>query len=224
MAKTLARPQLHVEGIDDQHSLVNLLMRNGVGYVPGDVKLVKAPPELPEFLPARGVETLIDLVETAVMTSTGRPVGFVLDADSPMVDRWRQMQARLNNVGVDAPADRPPTEGFLGTSTKYQTKVGVWVMPDNERDGKLENFLTDLIAPDDVLIDHVRKATAEARSLGAAFSDPDVVKAEVHAWLAWQEEPGKPYGQAVMAKYFQHDSPAATRFVAWFRRLYDLGG
>ena len=52
--------------------------------------------------------------------------------------------------------------------------------------------------------------------------DPDVIKAEVHSWLAWQGEPGKPYGQAMMARYFQHDAAVAARFVAWFRRLYGL--
>jgi hypothetical protein len=97
-------------------------------------------------------------------------------------------------------------------------------MPDNQRDGKLENFLAELIAADDPLIGHAQKATAEARGLGATFSVPDVIKAEVHSWLAWQDEPGKPYGQAMMARYFQHDAAVAARFVAWFRRLYGLDG
>jgi hypothetical protein len=44
----------------------------------------------------------------------------------------------------------------------------------------------------------------------------------VYSWLAWQDEPGKPYGLAMKARYFQHDSPTAARFVAWFKALYRL--
>ena len=59
-------------------------------------------------------------------------------------------------------------------------------------------------------------------TLGALFSEPDKMKAILHAWLAWQEEPGCPYGTAIRAKYFGDDSPAATKFVAWFRRLFEI--
>ncbi len=47
-------------------------------------------------------------------------------------------------------------------------------------------------------------------------------EAEVHAWLAWQGEPGKPFGQAVAARYFLHDAAVAARFVAWFKQVYGL--
>ncbi len=174
MGNTTARPSLHVEGVDDQMALINLLIRHDVGYVLGQ-PLAKAPPRLPEIIQAKSVEKLVDSIETAVSQAEGRPVGFVLDADSPIVDRWRQVRARLERVGVSAPREAPPAEGFVGDSMKYKTRVGVWLMPDNVRDGKLEDFLLDLIAEGDVLIGHARAATAEARRLGATFSNPDVV-------------------------------------------------
>ncbi len=169
------------------------------------------------------MDALLDSIEPNVKASTGRPVGFILDADAPIASRWQAVRDRLARVGVPAVGDAPPVDGFIGESTRFKVPaVGVWLMPDNARDGKLEDFLADLIAADDVLIGHARKATAEARDLGAAFSEPDVIKAEVHSWLAWQGEPGKPYGQAMMARYFQRDAAVAARFVAWFRRLYGL--
>lgn len=157
---------------------------------------------------------------TGVKLGTGRVVGFVLDADSPLTDRWRAVRDQLREAGVESP-ESPPPEGFVGTSERYKSRVGVWLMPDNEHDGKLETFLQMLIEENDPLIDHATAATDQANTLGAAFADVDRLKAILHAWLAWQEEPGCPYGTAIRARFFRrHDSPAAVRFVAWFRRLY----
>ncbi len=49
-------------------------------------------------------------------------------------------------------------------------------------------------------------------------------KAVLHAWLAWQNNPGRPYGTAIKSGYLRHDSAAARRFVAWFRQLFVLEG
>lgn len=45
---------------------------------------------------------------------------------------------------------------------------------------------------------------------------------DMHAWLAWQEEPGKPFGIALKAGYFDHQSPAADRFVDWFMQTFQF--
>ena len=220
MAETLVRSRLHVEGNDDQHSIVHLLIHNGVRYDPEKFDL--SPPELPKLVQIKGIDPLIDGIETAVKTSTKRTVGFLLDADSLLVDRWRRVAHRLKNVGVPNLPDRPPTEGFIGESTDFKTKVGVWLMPDNIQDGKLEDFLMTLVKENDPLIDHARSSTDEARKQGATFSEPDTIKAIIHAWLAWQTEPGLPYGIAIRARYFRHDSPIAATFVKWFKTLYNI--
>jgi len=49
---------------------------------------------------------------------------------------------------------------------------------------------------------------------------PDRGKSTLHTWLAWQETPGLPFGTALRAEFFRHDTEDALRFVAWFRRLF----
>jgi hypothetical protein len=44
-------------------------------------------------------------------------------------------------------------------------------------------------------------------------------KALIHTWLAWQEEPGSPMGQAIGKRDLDGSAPAAQRFVEWLRRL-----
>ena len=108
----------------------------------------------------------------------------------------------------------------MGESRDFKTRVGVWLMPDNQRSGALEDFLADLVDCGDQLLPHAREATNDARTLGADFRKRDTQKAMVHAWLAWQRDPGCPYGTAIRAHYFRHDTAVADSFVNWFQRLY----
>lgn len=215
------RPLLHVEGDDDQHSLIHLLERHGVSFDPKQFR--DAPKKPPVFAPATGgVDALIKAIDTNILAAANQTVGFILDADAPVLNRWRQVHHRLTKAGVAAVPDRPPPEGFIGEAPELEARVGVWLMPDNEHDGKLENFLRTLIEDGDSLIEHVQESTDRARDLVETFSDADKIKAVIHCWLAWQKEPGKPYGQALKARYFGRNSPVADRFVAWFKRLYNL--
>jgi hypothetical protein len=208
--------RLHVEGPDDFHSILHLLVRHGIPY---EARPLNA--ELPRILDVGGIALLLDGMGNGIKASTGRAIGFVVDADSPLADRWQAIRGRLDQSGVAA-LDSPPAAGFVETSALYDARVGVWLMPDNQQDGKLETFLRFLVDADDTLIGHAEAATAKAKEIGARFTEPDHIKAVLHAWLAWQKEPGRPFGVAMQAKYFRHDSPAANAFVAWFKTLYGI--
>ena len=217
MAASIGQSRLHVEGKDDDHAIRHLLIRHGIDY-----ENKPWPSWLPPIHVAGSREKLLEGVYTAVSLSNGRSVGFVLDANSSLQDRWKAMASRLRELDLEMPEKIPP-DGFVGKSATYGARVGVWLMPDNERDGALEHFLETLVAESDRLIEHARRATSQAKDLGARFADNDNAhrKAVLHAWLAWQEYPGLPYGSAIRAQYFRHDSPVAGRFVAWFRRVFD---
>ena len=220
MAESLVRSRLHVEGPDDLHSITHLLIHNGIQYHPKEFD--RSPHELPQIIAVSNITSLLAGMETTVSTNTNRTVGFLLDADSSLIDRWRAVSQKLRNVEVTDLPDRPPAEGFIGESSKYKTRVGVWLMPDNRIDGKLEDFLMTLVPEGNPLIGHAETSTQTAKQLGAKFSGPDQIKARIHAWLAWQAVPGLPYGAAIKAQYFRHDSPPAAVFVRWFKELYRI--
>lgn len=208
--------QLRVEGSDDHHAILNLLGRHGIDYGRSP-----RPTWLPAIEEAGGKDALLARVRLNVRASSGGAVGFVLDANSSPQDRWNAMVSRLHEMDVETPKTIPP-DGFVGESPTYRARVGVWLMPDNQQGGALEHFLETLIHEADPLIEHARGSTARAKDLGARYPDDDngVAKAVLHAWLAWQENPGLPYGSAIRARYFRHDSPVAERFVAWFHRVF----
>lgn len=209
-------PVLRLEGKNDSHAIRHLLIQHGIIYDEEPWRDL-----YPEAIEEGSVEKLLKGMVLAIQASGRKPIGFVLDADSPLQNRWEAVCGRLREVGFTPPST-PPADGFCEYTEMHKTTVGIWLMPDNQQDGKLETFLQALIDRKDGLIDHATVSTKQAKKLGATFSEPDVEKAVLHTWLAWQEEPGCPFGTAIKAKYFTHESPAAASFVAWFKRLYNI--
>jgi hypothetical protein len=86
---------------------------------------------------------------------------------------------------------------------------------------KLEHFLGTLIPEGDLLWVHARESTGHAiLKCGAGFGDSNREKAVVHCWLAWQKDPGTPFGTAIKAKFLGSDSGAARTFVKWLSDIY----
>ncbi|WP_420636936.1 DUF3226 domain-containing protein [Candidatus Palauibacter sp.] len=208
-------PCVFVEGRDDEHAILHLVMRHGLTK--------ETLSSFPWIEPSGGKEGVLEAIEAAVSAGTDRTLGFVLDADDNLGDTWRAVASRLARVDVQVPGEIPE-EGFVDVSSRYRTRVGVWIMPDNERPGELEDFLEGLVDGGNPLLPHAQESTNHAKLLGAAFPDAKTGKAVLHAWLAWQDNPGRPYGTAIKSGYLRHDSEAAERFVAWFRQLFALDG
>lgn len=204
------RSTLFVEGEDDKHAIEHLLLRR---------RMRKEVEWFPVLKPVGSVEELLATIEDAVMAGTGGITGFVPDANGSPTDRWQDVVRELAKTGM-MPPSTAPIEGYIGFCDLYRTRVGVWVMPDNRCAGAIEEFLLALIDPADPLLNHAERASAEALALGAAFPEFARRKAELRAWLAWQENPGFPYGRALARNYFDSDRSAADPFVDWFTRLF----
>jgi len=201
---------VYLEGKDDKHVIGQLLVRQGVDSQ-----------SIPELVDAKGKSGVLRAITVAIRAGTGGSLAFVLDANADLTATWNGVRSRLQSVGVEAPR-KIPTGGFIGESSEFGTRVGVWLMPDNRRTGALEDFLEDLIDSEDQLLPHAEGSTNTAQKLGARFPLVAAKKAVLHTWLAWQEEPGRPYGLAIKAHYLRDDSDAARRFERWFRRLFGI--
>ena len=218
---TIVRSNLHVEGPNDVHVVHHLLLRHGFDCpIRGD----KRPQQefadsVPEITPAGDKDSVLSTIETAIPVSNGRSVGFILDTDESPRNRWHAVRDRLRVFGLELP-DEIPNEGFVADVEDFRARVGVWLMPDNQRAGALEHFLQDLVADSDPLLPLAESSTAQAKTSGAEFADIHHRKAVLHTWLAWQRQPGLPYGSAIQARFFTIDSPAALAFVDWYRRLF----
>ena len=203
--------RLLVEGSDDRHSVIHLLARHDFNW--DDASMAR-----PFVKEADGIQKLLDAFPVALKASYER-IGIVADADAHLSDRWDQFRNRAISVGVNLP-ERPEPGGTIVPGLRPSSRVGIWLMPDNSSPGILEDFLSRLVPGEDTIWDHAGEVVAEARRLGARCREVDHLKSSLHTWLAWQEDPGLPFGTALRAQVFRHDSEDALRFVAWFRRLF----
>lgn len=203
--------RLLVEGDDDKHSIIHLMERHGFDW--NDERR-----DRPFISPEDGVERLLDAVPIT-LKGTYKRIGIVLDANSSLANRWAQVRHHANRAGITLPGS-PDLQGTLVDGRQPGSRVGVWLMPDNSSPGSLENFLGDLVPVEHPVWAYAGEATAKARQLGAECPEKDHLKSRLHTWLAWQKEPGLPFGIAIKAEFFEKESEAARRFVAWFNRLF----
>jgi hypothetical protein len=199
--------RLLVEGSDDKHLVKNLLRDHGIRL---DEDL--------EILDCRGVYRLLEESLPTHLLGSYNALGVIVDADLDLSTRWQSVRDRLVQSGYDPPAE-PLPEGMILTTRR--PAVGVWLMPNNLLPGTLEDFAKRLIPAEDDLW-QIAESTVAALPLPRRFVDAIERKAEIHTYLAWQQEPGTPLGLAVTKKYFQTDSSLAHLFVDWVRRLRNV--
>lgn len=204
-----SRLRLMVEGKDDQYSIIGLLEHHGIDWDAGG-------PGIPYVEDCGGVSNLLDAI--GIASRNLDRLGVVLDADHDLTGRWQQATDRLRREGIEF-SQRPDPRGAVVVRQDGK-RVGIWLMPDNRLPGKLEDFLATLVPPDDATWVHAQAATEAARALGAPLAEADLPKGVLHAWLAWREQPGIPFGTALTSRVLRPDATTAENFVAWFRRVF----
>ncbi|HEY8095547.1 MAG TPA: DUF3226 domain-containing protein [Methylobacter sp.] len=152
-------------------------------------------------------------------TENKRAIGVVLDADNPnFVAKWHKFQAMLNKANIHC-GGKPDPIGTIIPANDDHPRIGLWLMPDNSVDGMLEDFC--LTMAESTAIDFAQDCVSTAQEKGhASFIANHHSKAVVHTYLAWQDEPGRPLGQAITAKVLDPKHPLAEAFADWLKRLF----
>lgn len=210
---------LLVEGPDDQHTITQLALKHHPRLDPAawfDF------PRL-EGTAADGAEAILTQLPIRARANADHVIGAILDADASPADRWRSVLARLSAAGYpDLPAPDTLAAGLVVPADPIRglARVGVWLMPDNLTAGMLEDFLHRMNATDP-LMQHAA-ATVDALPAALCRFDPATrrSKAVVHTYLAWQHEPGKPYGLAIKANLLATDHPLAGALLDWLHKLF----
>jgi hypothetical protein len=99
-------------------------------------------------------------------------------------------------------------------------RFGLWIMPDNAAPGMLEDFAASLVPAGDFLWTHADAVLSGIPAEHRRFREVERSKAHIHTWLAWQEGPGSPMGQAITKGDLDATAHPARRFAAWLRRLF----
>jgi len=210
---------LLVEAKDDEHVVRHLCRAHGIEV---DDHFSIEPPKN-----YQGVDYLLDeVVPLRLKESDLQRLGIVVDADENAHSRWQQLRERLRKAGCPRVPDHPDEDGtILDVPNEFgDIRVGIWIMPNNQLPGMLENFLAFLVPEGDRLLLHVDRFLEGIPPEERLFSPIHEPKARIHSYLAVQEEPGKPLGLSITFRYLDPKREEANRFFQWIEKVLVIDG
>jgi hypothetical protein len=201
--------KLLVEGNDDQHVVRALRNRFDVA-------------ESFDIVDCEGLEKLLEQIPIRFKQSGITAIGIIVDADADINARWASVKATFALQGYNVP-DELPADGLVATN-ENGIRAGVWIMPNNNLAGMLEDFLAFLVPGEDELLPVAESILTdiETRQLNK-YNAVHKIKAKIHTWLAWQEEPGTPLGLSITKRYLSAEPGVCQSFVNWLNRLFNTG-
>jgi hypothetical protein len=198
--------RLLLEGQDDKHVLTNLLYNHNKLH------------DLFDFKSKDGIDTLLATLEEEIKATDADRLGIVIDADVDLQNQWTRVTNILIGCGfTDVPAIPDPSGTVV--AGEDNRRVGIWLMPNNVLKGAVEDFVGMLIDHGDVLWPRAQTNVTAIPETDRRFRPTYLSKAQIHTWLAWQEEPGTRMGETFKKKYLDPAHPQAKVFVEWIRRL-----
>lgn len=189
-----------------------------------DVQVIKRIAEissihLPPIHETEGIDRLLTQIYPQINVSGRRALGIVVDANDAPSARWQAISDRLVRSGI-APPQYPAMEGTIIPAQSGMPRVGVWLWPDNESSGELEDFIKSLIPEDDPVwplseeyIDRILAQQLNEFNIGKKS------RAQVHAWLSVRRRPRR-MGQAIGARDLNANAPTFATFTNWLTSLF----
>ena len=211
------RKILMVEGKDDEHVVKHICAQHNI---PGSLEFKTHSNEEGN----EGVDALVDSIAVRLLQAreVGDTVGILVDADENAQNRWQSIRDRIASAGyVDLP-DQPDAGGTIiePPPDTILPRAGVWIMPNNQTPGILEGFLRFLVPAPNPLFERAQNTIACIPATERRFRKIDEPKALIHTWLAWQANPGRPFGTAITARFLDPTVPEASVFAGWLKRLF----
>lgn len=199
--------KLLVEGNDDHHVILALCEKFRIA-------------QTFDIIDCEGIDKLSNQIPIRFKQSEIQTLGFIIDADSGLINRWHSLRSILILQGLIVP-DILPNNGLI-INMPGKIKIGVWIMPNNNLNGMLEDFVSFLIPIGDDLLPIVNSVLEdiEQRQLNR-YSPIHKSKALIHSWLSLQEEPGSPMGLSITKRYLTTDEDTCTRLIGWIDELFN---
>lgn len=169
-----------------------------------------------------GIDELKNNLPAYLKASDLKCLAVVVDADFDVAARWQSIRSILLSSGYASIASEPVAEGTV-VQQEGKPAVGIWLMPDNSTEGMLERFASLLIPEGDSLWSRAQTTIGSIPPEERKFGPTAASKAEIHTWLAWQEEPGRSIGTAITLRYLDANRKHGRDLWRWLQSLAAAG-
>ena len=196
---------LLVEGSDDKHVAIHIS---------------RSSPDMPGFqvIDKGGISELLPSIPLEIRAEGRVAIGILVDANDDLQSRWYAVTDRLRSAGIQPPVG--PAPGGTVIDVDGKPRVGVWLMPDNDSSGELEDFFASMIPPGDPVWPLSEAYIGGIPEEHRKFDEGKILRAKVHAWLAARERP-RPMGSAIGAGDLDVRVGNGRAFLAWLRKLFE---
>ena len=175
---------------------------------------------LPEFTihECEGFPGLIKEISLQFRVEGRTTSGIITDANEDIGRRWKIVCREVYKFAKDIKLPDIPESG--GTIVKGKKRVGIWIMPDNQSEGELEDFLASMIRTEDVVWrlakTYINSIPPECRR----FKEYKTQKAQVYAWTAALKNPGGLLAAATREADLDVRSENSRMLVNWLEHLF----
>ena len=193
---------LLVEGQDDEY-VVSRLLEQHKSALPFSI------------LNKQTISKLLPSISLEIGAPDRQAVGILVDANDDIAARWDAVRGQLSKADI-LPPTAPDSAGTIIDGTP---RVGIWLMPDNESSGELEDFVVRMIPDGDEVWPLSQRYIEEIPEAERKFSAKKKLRAQLYAWLAAREDP-RQMGLAIRAHDLEVDGDLSKTFVAWLAKLF----
>ncbi len=149
-------------------------------------------------------------------------LGVVLDADTNYQGRIDALQSIIGETNKIKFGEMSNDGLVINLNDSGTSKLGIWIMPNNHDNGMIEDFAIAMVPSNDVLMLKAEKTIEDIeRDSIARYRLVHRSKAKIHTFLAWNDEPGMPLGQAITKRVLSPKTQSAVKFVGWLNRLFN---
>lgn len=161
---------------------------------------------------------VLDAIGPELKVSGRKALGVLVDADDSLADRWGDLSNRCRAANIDLP-HQPIATGTIPEPGNGRPRIGIWLMPDNESPGELEDFVQTMVPTDDPVWPRSQNYIDRIPVADRRFRPGKLLRAKLYAWLATRENPGR-MGAAIRARDLRVDGVLGSTFARWLRSLF----
>lgn len=204
----MANGLLIVEGISDKDFIQQLLEYEGLN-INLDIRVVTAPDvdKAISHTTKQAVIRALDAVIKQLDDGSYERIGVLIDMDyqhdSPTPIKQlnvQQLNVKLNQHNFIKTSQLSDDKGIYFNNPDFSHPIGVWLMPNNQDEGYLEDWIESCIT--DKRASYFDSAENFINSFNNAHFKPHVAtKAKVYTWLAIQPKPSQDLSRCLSPKY-----------------------
>ena len=201
------KPLLLVEGLSDLHFVNHIYKKSRLSFY---WKI--------EY--HNGIQPVLDQLKVTSNKRGNAKIGVIVDADDDIKERWSNVIGQLRHLGDSDPKMDP--NGTIIDQIEGYPQIGIWIMPDNESSGELEDLVIEMIPHDDVVWPLSKAYVDSICEDNRKFKSRKIDRAKLYAWLAVRKKPPH-IGTAIRDGDLDINTARCIAFVAWLKRLYGNG-